>query len=422
MSTTRALSRICASSTILFSLSISSTLGFHDIAFSSSLSIRSTSHTVSRRRAETLQAGAADLPTNLEWLAKERGGDDGGALTGLKWFSTTNPEQQEIDVSVKQRLRLRMPLYPLDATYMPSKIVQFINNVQPRNIKMMTDIKFGDAHNFTEDNVFCVVLRAADTGRLSTIGIRMRVIELDKQLSYGGEVVRIMATCVPEDRMKIMSIENPEIMSPENRLRQQSEYLVAQVSPYYDEKDYNQTLANPAILQSLENDYSVVRNFYINGDGVALRELPPFAVDGVQKIPEITGNEFADYEQFWKAADVWQTLCNTVKEGRRAMLQSEMNEIMIDAAMKKGGPLNLPVRSEDLPFEVRKLLQQKEEKSMRDFHQLGLDPCLDFQAIISAKSHEERLKLLSKMISRERRRLEAKESLKSIFANKQNHN
>jgi hypothetical protein len=402
----------------------------------SSVSTRTTRTSLMVRH---FMVNAANLPTNLEWLANDRdqhGEEDGSGKTttdvALEWFDPLNmsPENKQEEEAgnesastakeQQQRLRLRMPLYPLDACYLPSKTTQFINNVESRNIQMMQDISAGERNefNFAEHNTFCVTLRAADTGRLCRIGTLMRVVNLEEQLSYGGEVRRIVTTCVPEDRMEISHVENPD--------RKPGEYYIAQTSPYFDVKQKSPgnvgISSNPLIsnhdaqlLEQIKGDFTAVRFLYVNGDGVALRELPPFAAEAVQKIPRISVEDLQDPERFWKAADAWQTLCNTVKEGRRVVLQSDMNEIMIDAAMKKGGPLNLPVKRDELPFDVRKILQKKEETAMQDFHALGMDPCLEFQFLIASNSHQERVELLGAMIARERRRLQAKESLKSMF-------
>ena len=88
---------------------------------------------------------------------------------------------------------------------------------------------------------------------------------------------------------------------------------------------------------------------------------------------------------------------------------------MIAAAVEKGGPLRLPVRRRDLPDEVCARLKKMEEGAEREYLALGMDPCLDFQALLSCPSPYTRSRHLAFMITRERRRLEAKESLKVMF-------
>eukprot|EP00591_Stephanopyxis_turris_P013705 CAMPEP_0195536578 /NCGR_PEP_ID=MMETSP0794_2-20130614/46341_1 /TAXON_ID=515487 /ORGANISM="Stephanopyxis turris, Strain CCMP 815" /LENGTH=152 /DNA_ID=CAMNT_0040670031 /DNA_START=12 /DNA_END=467 /DNA_ORIENTATION=+ len=147
--------------------------------------------------------------------------------------------------------------------------------------------------------------------------------------------------------------------------------------------DYRATLSDIAKL------YDEVRSIYIETEA-AERELPPFAVDAIRAIPELTVNCFGDRERFWDAVETWQTLCNTIREARRVEIQSTVNEITIDEAIKKGGPLNLPVHRETLPPTVQRQLDHMEKQAAKDFIEMGMDPCIDFQALLSCRSHSER--------------------------------
>ena len=89
------------------------------------------------------------------------------------------------------------------------------------------------------------------------------------------------------------------------------------------------------------------------------------------------------------------------------MLSTDRNEVMVAAACEKGGPLKLPIHVEDLSPEVRYRLAEMEVQAQTDFARLGLDPCLDFQNLLCMNRRVDQLEFLSKMISRERQRLEA---------------
>jgi len=275
----------------------------------------------------------------------------------------------------------------------------------------------------------------------------MRIVDTEELRSYDGSLLRIRVTCQAVGVVDIESIENPECWSKKNKLLRSDEYLVANVRPIVAANDDKDDAAEATttivaddeediIRRRIADDYSAVRSMYVDKKGVALRELPPFAVDAVKNnLPELSADSFrrrrrrrnddsdGDDESslestsspFWESAEVWQMLCNTVREARRCTLQSDVNEITISAAMAKGGPLKLPVHRSDLPGEVQSELNLMEENAATDFVSLGMNPCLDFQALISARTHSVRLRHLARMIRRERKRLEAKESLKELF-------
>ena len=128
-------------------------------------------------------------------------------------------------------------------------------------------------------------------------------------------------------------------------------------------------------------------------------------------------------------------LCYTVRECRRSILQANVNEIMIEAACRMGGPLTLPVKRTTLPEDVQRTLFHLEQEASDDFISCGMEPCLDFQALIgmvpsspldeSDISVEERDELMMRrilclgtMVAREKDRLETKEKLKDMFEEK----
>jgi hypothetical protein len=83
--------------------------------------------------------------------------------------------------------------------------------------------------------------------------------------------------------------------------------------------------------------------------------------------------------------------------------------------MQAKGPLELPVKRHNLPEHVQKQLEEMEQSAAADYVELGMEPILDFQEIISMKDSLDRVRKLSAMIRRERARLEAKESLIKAF-------
>ncbi len=85
---------------------------------------------------------------------------------------------------------------------------------------------------------------------------------------------------------------------------------------------------------------------------------------------------------------------------------SDRNELLIDAAIAKGGPLNLPVHVEDLLLEDRQKVQELEVLAQQQWLSLQLDPTMDFQVLLSLETYEKRLQYFASMVHRERTRLE----------------
>ena len=145
-------------------------------------------------------------------------------------------------------------------------------------------------------------------------------------------------------------------------------------------------------------------------------------------MPAYTVEDLSSVSDFWNTADSWQMLCNTLRVARRSELQTEMNEIMVEAASQQKGPLKLPIKREGLPDQIQALLIRMEQERSEDFISCGMDSCLDFQVLMgmaeiykdSKNIHHERLKFLYTMIHGEKERLEAKQRLKDMFESKVN--
>lgn len=307
---------------------------------------------------------------------------------------------------------MTLPLYPLDACYLPqlnSESGEFaiLRNVEPRNIKMALDLKESKSD---DAKVFCAVLRATDTGKVANVGTVMKIVDFDEQYLWDGTLARIILKCLPIERVYLSKVINPEAWSREERIKRSDKYLIAQVNSIeevkinVDDIDY---ISNADIIHACSteifNNFQVVKRMYEKSNDV-LDHYPPFAIDALSSLPELPN--ITDENTFWSALSSWQKLCFTIKEAERINLQAEINEKSISAALAKGGPLNLPVHREDLDYEVRRDLDQMEYSAAKDFIDKGVEPCLDFQVLLGTPKLSDRLSYFHFMILRERRRLE----------------
>ena len=364
----------------------------------------------------------------------------------------------------------RLPIYPVSAVHLPSSALHTLHNTMSKNLKMSRDLranqwniqfrKQADDDNTSASNAtttdpsqcFVLTLIAQDTHRIASSGTLMEVVSMEDTFTSDKSLIRVVVKCRAIGTVKIEGFEKETIDSP-------NDYLIGKVQPLqlgFDpmqsqglngldepQKQDSDPDLDQEVLDQIQQDYAAVRDMYTT-NSVASRELPPYARDAVQaNMPAFSKRDFACPEQFWNAAECWQTLCNTVRDARRSDLQSDINEIMIDAACKKKGPLRLPVKREELPDEVQSLIIRMEKERSEDFLSCGLDACLDFQVLLgmgrgrddiqrntstdesqhfdASRSdlqsiHEDRIRFLGKMIRKEKNRLEAKERLKDIFS------
>lgn len=403
---------------------------------------------------------AYSLNTAFEWLWEERSHQE--SYNGIEWIDIMDQkplpydDDDDDDHDGDCNIVSAMPLYPLGETYLPIG-THMLNNVEPRNIQMALDLLAlsSSTAEFNNDSInganddgsvivvatnttivpprFCTVLCASDTGKVASVGTIMRIVKAEKQYSHidgRRKIARIKLTCEAEALASICEVENPTAFSRENRLRRSPEYLKARVRLLENEfgkgvremnassnegsceqQQRQQIDLYQQALSTAANYFHTIKTMYqleIGGD-----KLPPGALSTLGNAmknwtmsAKKDTNLDALADLFWKLSQEWQSVCYTVRQGKQAMLSTDRNELMVDAALKQGGPLKLPIHMEDLPPSVQREIQLMEVESQQDYCRLGLDPCLDFQALISIPHPIKRIEWLSFMISRERQRLE----------------
>lgn len=441
------------------------------------------------KKGAILRSSAADFNTAYEWLEKQR---EPPISEYVKWMDPienpcSSPPCREMGFDIHREEEkgekssgvessddvVRLPIYPLPAVYLPSSAFQTLHNVQTRNIRMAQDLNAGKwnispneilesgvVNNETYGDVypdggyFVATLRAQDTDRTSTVGTLMKVIALNEDYALDKRTLtRIVITAQAVGIVEIQGVEKEiseddywigkvKFLEMNHFLEKNSRNDCAgastmNVNDDASRREYRHTKidntnvpSDESVIHRIVEDYSTVRSMYVHPtNGVSSRELPTFAQDSlVDNLPPFTPEDFTCRKDFWNVVECWQMLCNTVREAHRSKLQMELNEIMIKAACDKGGPLTLPVKKHELPNNIQARLKRMENEANDDFVSLGMDPCLDFQALlgmsISNEAHTEetsddihvkRVVFFGNMIRKERDRLEAKEKLKAMF-------
>lgn len=354
----------------------------------------------------------------------------------IRWISLHDDQLSSSDDDAEKRGSDAMeilPLYPLPAVYLPTKNVNHtLNNVEPQNIQMAQDLMMTPSSYKTANETngwcgcrrFCAVLRSMDKGQIASVGTILYILEAEEQTQYGSDdVARIRLTCRAEGLVEIAQIMNPDAFSRERRLRRSKEYLQARVRPISvanndrpSEENASICDASITMLHDLQRDFRLIKTMYQLELGAD--DFPPGMLsrlgDAIQ-VEDLSLPADGKYETsrddkidslHWNLAQEWQSICMTLRQGQQALLATERNERMIDAATAKGGPLKLPIHMGDLEPEARMGIQLLEDEAQTKHVLMGMDAILDFQVLISVSSMYDRIKWLALLISRERKRLE----------------
>jgi hypothetical protein len=229
----------------------------------------------------------------------------------------------------------------------------------------------------------------------------LRVVDWQAARVENGDIKKVVLTCLALERVNIVQITNPAAADLASRLRQPREYLQGWVR---GRDDANNDTDSAALRRStVATDFNRVRDYLLAGIGI--ENLPSFARNSLaEALPKLSPEDLT-VDRFWQTAHLWQTLAYTLREGLQQRLATDRNELLIEGALKKGGPLNLPVHPEDLEPVDRERIVALEERVREEWVTMGLEPTLDFQALLIQDSYDIRLQLLTCMVARERERL-----------------
>jgi len=132
-----------------------------------------------------------------------------------------------------------------------------------------------------------------------------------------------------------------------------------------------------------------------------------------------------DLVTIWSSIELWQSYINQRLVARQRELQQDFQEKLVRFLMeggekkkseKKDFPGQQPAVSyADLPDDMKREINTLKSRIAAEVEPMILENNLAVQKLLSARSHISRLELFTRYFETERKRLEARESLKKIL-------
>jgi len=314
----------------------------------------------------------------------------------IRWLPAIDPQSGDREPDDGATV---MPLFPLGVTYLPYTN-PVLNIFEPRYRAMYNDILFSGARRFMVCNV------DQETGRLAETGVIFYLDELKEVSEQTQDRVKYVGQHSVVGRVKLLSVLNPSVSAT------RESYLKAQVLEVEDTDASEEREADEETLSSLFNELVDVQ--------AKLGEEPRFteAVKGTLDFGRGSGKED---KGLWGTVLLWQQFleqrASVVGQKMQREIQKEVisylknNEIDNDKVNARG-----EMRLEDLPEPLRNEIQSIQRRYKEELEAMEADPYgLQFQALLQAESHAERLAVFSHLIDTERKRLAARSMLQSMF-------
>lgn len=233
--------------------------------------------------------------------------------------------------------------------------------------------------------------------------------------------------CTVIGRVRIVACENLEAW----RVRS-DEYLVADVEAYDDDDDVDDASDIAAASAALAPIAAPEEAWWMGaaaaGDVAdALYRL----VDELLALAAVEGSDAAggtdvdaavesleraaaraEDEDWWGALDVWQVFCATRLAASAALHRAERNEFIIDAKLRQGGEMRIPVQEWTLEAADRAKLADLDARARDAVAQMGVDDIAAFQDCLEARRPSQRAAVLLRGVEREAERLARRAALR----------
>ena len=292
-----------------------------------------------------------------------------------------------------------MPLFPLGASYLPYT-EPVLNIFEPRYRSMYNDLLFNGARRFAVVNI------DPETGGRAEVGVVFYLDDLKEVSEQTQDRVKYVGSHRVIGRIKLDRVLNPSVMSTRQT------YLKAQVEDFedVDEEEISEE-------EHTKNEELFMELVKAQTD---IDEEPRFT-KAVREALDFKKGSSAEDKGLWGVILLWQQFLEqrTVVLGQKMQrdIQKGVQDYLKENKLRE--ELISPkgeIRLEDLPApllqEIRAIqTRYREELDARDSNPAGSQ----FQALLQSNSHRERLAIFQSVLAKERKRLQARSLLQSLF-------
>ena len=238
-----------------------------------------------------------------------------------------------------------------------------------------------------------------EDGRLATHASVFYLKDLKEVSEQTNDAVKFVCDHEVIGTVRIKTILNPESFEKADT------YLKGEVE-YLEDSETDDAAASTAEAALKENYEQLVSLQH------EILEDVKFTKDSVKNFNTTVG------KGFWTTVEMWQVFQQQRLMAKQQEMQREFQTKLIQYLTKDSSTGGLPevVNIADLPDELQQEVRALQSRMAEDLMPMQVRDGFDVQLLVQAKSHSDRLRILLGLVQNERRRLEAKKTLKSLFA------
>ncbi|GFH48417.1 hypothetical protein CTEN210_04893 [Chaetoceros tenuissimus] len=409
----------------VFSFSIHTPSNTH-MAFVNTIGVSSSRNEISQSSSKLRMADEA-MDMDIDDDEEEEDDQDDPLADGVDsifWLPSISSSKSDTISGVRDGAEV-LPFFPLGGIVYTPNSEHVLNIFEPRYRQMYTDILMNGSKRFV-----VAMSHPEKPGTFAEIGVIFYLDDLKEVSEETGDQIKYICNHRVTRRVKIHKILNPEAWeSRETYLKVEGTILDD------DEEDddtpdvqMDESIENSDIYQQLVGSISSSKPFSSTEESLKksfeqlvnvqhdLEEDVRFTRASVSSLAVRSGS---GENGLWQTIRLWQSFIEQRLVARQNEMQMEFQEKLLDFLKKEKGldenELPSAIGFNDLSPALQDEVQELQKRMAVELQPLVLENTLAIQKILEMENHEARCNLLTYFIDAEKKRLDAKKQLQSMF-------
>lgn len=367
------------------------------------------------------------------------------SVSWLPSVSDPNPSRSAFDSAMsaeeeESELTETLPLFPLGGIVYTPNSEHILNIFEPRYRQMYNDILMNGSKRFV-----VAMCHPSEEGRFAQMGVLFSLEELKEVSEMTADRVKYICNHRVTGRVKLHKVLNPEVWESRETYLKVKGTIIDDTGLFSKKDDTEKdvdgmdemvskelvaAMKKAALADSIPktpeeealiSSFSTLVNYQHD-----LSEDVRFTRASVKSFGVADGTDVDP--NLWTSIRLWQSYAEQRLVARQNEMQKEFQEKLVEFLKKEMGSdkgkdekeeeLPSAIGFQDLSPELQSELVELQQRMSRELKPLLLEQTLSMQKILEAQDHDERVELMRYFVDAERKRLEAKKTLKNMFGGK----
>ena len=360
------------------------------------------------------------------------------SVTWLPSVYSADPSRSVFDAATSEEEEDKsetLPLFPLGGVVYTPNSEHILNIFEPRYRQMYNDILINGSKRFAVS-----MSHPSEEGRFAQVGVLFSLEELKEVSEMTADQVKYICNHRVTGRVKLHKVLNPEqwekretYLKVKGTIIDDTGFLNKKMDD--DDREDDETGMDEQISKKLVSSVKAAAAADMIEKSADEEELERAFIDVVDlqhdlsedvRFTRASARSFGVAEgtdvdpNLWTSIRLWQSYAEQRLVANQNEMQKEFQEKLVDYLKKdmgKEGEEELPsaIGFQDLSPDLQKELIDLQKRMTAELKPLLMEQTLSMQKILEAEDHKGRVDLMLYFVNAERKRLQAKKTLKSMF-------